>query len=79
MNFVKIEKEPRLGHKRGELKARLDEFMRMRTKTVEVDWSDTYKNVRQAQMNLSRGAKAGAFPIDVRSKKGKVYLIRRDM
>lgn len=79
MEFVEVKELPRMGYRRNELKARLDEFMRMRTKTVKVGWEGTYKSARSAQMGLSRCAKREALPIDVRTKDGEVYLIRRDM
>lgn len=79
MKFVEVKEVPRMGHKRNELKARLEEFMLMRTKTVKVVWEGTYANARKAQMSMSRAAKAWALPIDVRTKGNEVYLIRRDM
>lgn len=79
MKFVEVNEVPRMGYKRNELKVRLDEFMRMRTKTVKVIWEGTYKSARYASFNISRGVKRWALPIDVRSCKGEVYLIRRDM
>ena len=79
MKFVEVKELPKWGHKRNEVKARLDEFMRMRTKTVRVEWEGTYKSAHYAQMNLSRSAKTWALPIDVRSQGDEVYLIRRDM
>lgn len=79
MKFVKVDEVPRMGHKRGELKARLDEFMRMRTKTVKVEWEGAFKSAQYAQCNISRSAKTWALPIDVRRVGDEVYLIRRDM
>ena len=79
MKFVEVKEAPKMGYKRNELQARLNEFMRMRTKTVKVIWEGTYKSAQGAQCNISRAAKVGGFPIDVRRIKGEVYLIRRDM
>lgn len=68
-----------MGYKRNELKARLEEFMSMRVKTVEVQWQGTYKSAQYAQCNISRAAKNWAFPIDVRRRGDTVYMIRRDL
>lgn len=79
MKFVEVNEMPRMGYKRNELRAKLNEFMGMRTKTVRVIWEGTYRTAQYAKMNISRAAKAGVFPIDVRRKGEEVYLIRRDM
>ena len=79
MKFVEVKEVPRMGFKRNELRARLEEFMRMHTKAVKVVWEGTYKSAQYAAMNISRGAKSGAFPIYVRRIKDEVFLIRRDM
>lgn len=79
MKFVEVKEVPRMGHKRNELKKELDEFMRMRTKTVKVEWADAYKSASDAQMNIARSVKAWVLPIDVRRVGDEVYLIRRDM
>lgn len=79
MKFVEVKEVPRMGYKRNELRTRLEEFMRMQTKTVKVVWEGTYKNATYAQMNIYRAAKSGVFPIDVRRIKDEVFLIRRDM
>lgn len=79
MEFVEVKEIPPIGHRRNELKARLDEFIRMRTKTVEVQWRDTYKSAQYAQNNISRSARVWGLPIDVRRRGESVYLIRRDM
>lgn len=79
MKFVEVKELPRMGYKRNELKARLEEFMAMRTKTVEVIWEGTYKSAQYAQCNISRAAKNWAFPIDVRRNGDTVYMIRRDI
>lgn len=79
MKFVEVNEVPRMGYKRNELRAKLNEFMSMRTKTVKVVWEGTYKSAQYASMNISRAVKAGVFPIDVRRKGEEVYLIRRDM
>jgi hypothetical protein len=79
MEFVEVKELPRMGYRRNELKARLDEFMRMRVKTVEVKWEGTYGTASYAQMNISRAVTREALPIDVRRKGDNVYLIRRDM
>ena len=79
MKFVEVNEVPKMGYKRNELTAKLNEFMSMRTKTVKVIWEGTYKSAQYAQMNISRAASRGAFPINVRRKGEEVYLIRRDM
>ena len=79
MKFVKVDEVPRMGHKRNELKAQLEDFMAMHVKTVKVEWQGTYKTAQYAQCNLSRGAKNWALPIDVRRIKDEIYMIRRDM
>lgn len=79
MKFVEVKEVPRMGHKRNELKARLEEFMLMRTKTVKVNWEDSYKSAQYAQMNIARSVKTWALPINVRRIGDELYLIRRDM
>jgi hypothetical protein len=79
MKFVKVDEVPQMRHKKNELKAHLDEFMRMRTKIVKVEWADTYRSADAAQMGLSRSVKTWVLPIDVRKVGDEVYLIRRDM
>ena len=79
MKFVEVKEVPRMGYKRNELKARLDEFMLMRVKTVKVIWEGTYKSARHAQNNIYRSVQNWALPIDVRRVGDEVYMIRRDM
>lgn len=79
MKFVEVNEVPRKGHKRNELKARLDEFMGMRVKAVEVQWQGTYKSASGAASNLYRGAQRWALPIDVCRRGDTVYMIRRDL
>ena len=81
MKFVEvdIEKVPRMGYKRNELKARLDEFMGMRTKAVEVKWQGTYKSANVAAKCIYSAAKNWALPIDVARRGDTVYMIRRDI
>ena len=79
MKFVEVNEAPRMGYKRNELIAKLNEFMSMRTKIVKVVWEGTYKSAQYTQMNISRAVKREALPIDVRRMREEVYLIRRDM
>ena len=79
MKFVEVNEVPRMGYKRNELKARLDEFMLMRTKAVRVMWEGTYKSAQYAAMNIARGVKTWALPIEVKRHRDEVYMIRRDM
>ena len=79
MKFVKVDEVPRKGYKRNELKARLEEFMGMRVKAVEVQWQGTYKSASAAANGLYRGAQRWAFPIDVARRGDTVYMIRRDI
>ena len=79
MKFVEVKELPRMGYKRNELKAKLDEFMSMRMKTVEVIWKGTYKSAQYTQANIYRSIKTWGLPIDVRRRGNNVYLIRRDM
>lgn len=81
MKFVEvdIEKVPRMGYKRNELKARLDEFMGMRVKAVEVKWQGTYKSANVAAKCIYASAKNWALPIDVARRGDTVYMIRRDI
>lgn len=81
MKFVKvdIEKVPRMGYKRNELKAQLEDFMSMNTKAVQVVWEGTYKSAVAAANGLYRGARRWAIPIDIARRGDIVYMIRRDI
>lgn len=81
MKFVEVdfEKVPRMGYKRNELKARLDEFMGMRVKAVEVKWQGIYKTAASAAKCIYASAKKWALPIDVARRGETVYMIRRDL
>lgn len=66
--------------KKTKLEAELTEFMKMNVKCVRVVFTELeYKNVASAQGCLSKAAKRHAFPIDVFSREGKLYLMRTDM
>ena len=79
MKFVKVDEVPRKGYKRNELKARLEEFMGMRVKAVEVQWQGTYNSAVGAANCIYRCARRWAFPIDVARRGDTVYMIRRDL
>lgn len=79
MKFVEVNEVPRKGYKRNELKARLEEFMGMRVKAVEVQWQGTYNSAIAAAGALYRGARRWAFPIEVARRGDTVYMIRRDL
>ena len=79
MKFVEVNEVPRKGYKRNELKARLEEFMGMRVKAVEVKWQGTYNSAVAAAGSLYRGAQRWALPIDVARRGDTVYMIRRDL
>lgn len=79
MKFVKVSEVPRMGYKRNELKAELEDFMAMHTKTVQVVWEGTYKSAMAAASGLYRAVQRWALPITVTRRGDAVYMIRRDM
>lgn len=79
MKFTKVDEVPRMGYKRNELKVRLEEFMSMHAKAVEVEWRGTYNSAAGAAGSLYRCAQRWAFPIEVCRRGETVYMIRRDL
>lgn len=83
MRFTKINENEIPGGgrcKKSKLEAELTEFMKMNVKCVRVVFTELeYKSVASAQCCLSKAAERYAFPIDVFSREGKLYLMRTDM
>ena len=79
MKFVEVKEVPQKNRRyKGELRDRLQEFMNMNVLAVKVENHD-YKNTSAAYKSLHNAAKNWVFPIDVVTRNGEIYLIRRDM
>ncbi len=78
MNFEAVKEIPkRTKHK---LTNYLDEFMRMKEKTVRVHFTKgEYKTTRIGADCLKVAIKRKGYPIDVNVQEGYVYLTRRDL
>lgn len=83
MCFVVVKELPETGVNPGEkgaLKSRLDKFMEMNVKIVKIVLDDDdYCCPVSAHSAFNRACESWAFPIDVKMRKGEVYLVRRDM
>lgn len=83
MYFVEVKELPEIGSSSGEkgaLKSRLDKFMELGVKIVKIVLDDDdYCCPVSAHSAFSGAVERWAFPIDVKMRKGEVYLIRRDM
>lgn len=77
MNFVKVDNVPEKVTRRP-LKTYFDEFMAMNIPIAEVQ-NHGYKSPKVCWTTLRMAAKRHAYPIDVRLRDSKVYLIRRDI
>ena len=67
-------------NKMYKLEAGLKEFMAMNVKVAKVTWTDIeYKSSRSCYESLHKAAKKFGFPIDVTTRKGEIFLIRRDI
>lgn len=80
MKFVEVKEIPsdkRYTYK-GEMRARLEEFMKMNVPIVRIE-NHGYKTFRLAYCAFYKAAKKWAFPIDVIMRDGEVYLKRRDV
>lgn len=64
----------------SKVEAELKEFMAMNVKVAKVTWTDIeYKNDRSCYEGLLRCVKKFGFPIIVTTRKGDVFLIRKDI
>ena len=62
------------------LEDELNEFMKMNVKAAKVAWTELeYKNVRSCYEGLLKAAKRFNFPVYVTTRKGEVFLVRRDI
>lgn len=80
MRFVKVERIEGVGRPRYKLQAKLTEFMQTNIKQAQVMFDEgEYVSASSAGASLWKSVKRFGFPIDVRRRGDKVYLIRRDM
>lgn len=80
MKFVEVKEVPETYRRtcKGELRDRLQEFMNMNLKVVKIE-DHRYKSTSAAYKALHCAVKRWVFPIDVTTRKGEIYLIRRDI
>lgn len=64
----------------AKIRAYIEEFMAMDTKSVEVMWTDdSYTSASACSQGFSRAVKKSGDPIEVKIYDGHVYLIRTDL
>lgn len=80
MKFVEVKELPKNNKRtyRGELRDRLDEFMKMNLKVAKLE-DHGYKSNSIAYRSFHKGVQRWVFPIDVVMRNGEVYLVRRDL
>lgn len=79
MKFTEVKEIPEYSRRyRGVMRDRLEEFMNMNIKAVKVE-DHGYKTPEIAYKALHKATKRWALPIDVVTRKGEIFLIRRDI
>ena len=64
----------------AKVRAYIEEFMAMDTKSVEVMWTDDlYTSAAACSLGFSRAVKKSGDPVEVKTYNGHVYLIRTDL
>lgn len=80
MRFVKVERIEESRRPKYKLQVKFTEFMQTNIKQAQVMFDEgEYASLNTAYTTLYRSAKCFGFPIDVRQRGNKIYLIRRDM
>ena len=79
MKFTEVKEIPTYGRRpRGIMRERMEEFMKMNLKAVKVE-DHGYKNTNVAYKSFHKAAQRWVFPVDLVTRNGEIYLIRRDM
>ena len=80
MKFVEVKEVPvkKKRSYKGELRDYLQEFMKMNLKSVKVE-DHGYKTSNSAYKALHKATKYWVLPIDVVTRNGELYLVRRDI
>ena len=79
MKFVQVEMVPGR-NENHKLKAAWEEFMGMGVKIAKADLDvDEYKSPNVARGVWAVSIKRFGFPIDLKLRRGEIYLVRRDM
>ena len=83
MYFVEVKEIParsKSKHEKGYMKTWMDKFMSQGVKTVKVVFDDDdYSGPLSCYQAYRNGVARHVYPVDVKLRNGKVYLIRRDM
>lgn len=89
MTFTPVEELPNQtnsGRKSGDkvseyhkYEKEFDAFMRFGHRIVKVNYFDEFVSYKSAAKSLHRAVQRLGYPIDVRTRNGEVYLVRRDI